>query len=399
MCGIIGGFDTRPKASVNDWVIRQFEDQHDRGMKGFGLIGFSPQSPVVIERACEPAKFMFDLHAKSFPMLLAHHRTPTSSDNLTDQTHPLEVSHDSLEFDYLVVHNGIIRNDDELKTKHEGLGFIYQTAYTEVFTNSSTLKFNDSEVFAIEIARYIENHVTVCETLGSVAFIALQLNKKTHKVVQIFFGRNTNPLNLAKSRHEMYLSSEGKGAPIEGHILYSCKPQGEMKLSQRPLHMAVEKVVTTSPIGFKTLSPTKPARSTLAHSASTQYLKDENEWLTWEEKQALAATEKNDGWPAGLGEDEGVAFKHSLLDEVIDEANKSLEAYLDLLDDPDCVYFARPEECLIELQAILEDAYSRMFDQYDSHSDLPDPGGDPQVATPGSGLVPAGAQDLEGKSL
>jgi len=46
-------------------------------------------------------------------MIIAHHRYPTSTKNLINQTHPIQVSNELLEHDYLVIHNGVITNDAE----------------------------------------------------------------------------------------------------------------------------------------------------------------------------------------------------------------------------------------------------------------------------------------------
>jgi hypothetical protein len=60
------------------------------------------------------------------------------------------------------------------------------------------------------------------QTRGSVAFIALQVEKNTKNVLKVFYGRNyANPLKLFKNNKTFMLSSEGSGDDIETHIIYS----------------------------------------------------------------------------------------------------------------------------------------------------------------------------------
>jgi glucosamine 6-phosphate synthetase-like amidotransferase/phosphosugar isomerase protein len=190
-----------------------------------------------IDRATEGYKFMWDIHQNPVRAMLLHHRIPTSSDNKLKQTHPFLVDNGSLQFKYLLVHNGVIRNDDELKKEHESLGFIY--------TTENGIKFNDSECVAIEVARFIEGQIDIVGTKGSNAFMCLQINKKTEKVTQIFFGRNEgNPLNMSKTRNKMIVSSAGPGVEVKPFKLYGCKLDAEMKLSKKTMKFAIDPPTT-----------------------------------------------------------------------------------------------------------------------------------------------------------
>ena len=226
MCGIIGAFNFNDnKETVNEWVINQLEDQINRGQDGLGITIIDKDKKVKTERATEITKALLDLRFNPSQMIIMHHRTPTSSENKLSQTHPIKVSHGSFKHDYLIYHNGVIHNEDELKKKHmEELGFIYTTnRVRDKFSTLAAEEFNDSEAIAIEIARFIENQTTEMEAVGSAAFIALQINKKTQTANKLFFGRNDgNPLNMAKSRGKLRLSSEGEGQPIQTDMLYEC---------------------------------------------------------------------------------------------------------------------------------------------------------------------------------
>ena len=241
-------FDTKKgknKKPVNDWIINRYEEQHERGSKGFGVVRINPSLTYEVKRACEPAKFLMDIEMKPVQMMIAHHRMPTSTDNYLDQTHPLFVSDKSLKFDYLVIHNGIISNDDELKERHEKMGLNYRTKYSiESTYNPKTIfeKYNDSETLAIELALYLEgNRDKEGKVQGSAAFIALQINKTTQKIHRVYFARNSSPLHMAKSRGFIKLSSEGEGDNIKEKRLYSFEPKGEMKLTNVPLGLLQER--------------------------------------------------------------------------------------------------------------------------------------------------------------
>lgn len=234
MCGIIGAFHTGSnKMPVNETVLNQFEDQKERGIEGFGIIKINDKMEYKVDRATEGYKFMWDIHQDEVRNMILHHRIPTSSDNTLAQTHPILVDNGSLQFKYLLVHNGVIRNDKELKKEHEDLGFVY--------TTQDELRFNDSECVAIEMARFIEGQTDVVGTRGNVAFICVQIDKKTDKITKLYFGRNEgNPLNMAKTRGKLLLSSTGPGETVTPFKLYECKLDADMKLSKRQMCFAPE---------------------------------------------------------------------------------------------------------------------------------------------------------------
>lgn len=241
MCGIIFARKTgKDKAPMNMKALDIFENQRKRGTEGFGIVKIFKDKTFKVDRATEGYKFMWDIHMDPVDTIMVHHRTPTSTPNLTDQTHPLHVSNGSLKYNYLVIHNGMISNDDELKTEHEKLGFVYQTAMKEW---NGTEKFNDSEALAIELSRYIEGQEKKYKTTGSAAFIALQINKKTQKAEKIFFGRHgSSPLLMAKTRGSIILASENIGEEIKEDILYSCELDDKMELTKKKL--AIEPEIT-----------------------------------------------------------------------------------------------------------------------------------------------------------
>lgn len=270
MCGIIyaKSFTGKP---VNRQVLEQFQDQISRGTEGFGVakLEINPETKeeqIVVDRATQENKFLFDLHPtlNASTMILAHHRTPTSTPNATHQTHPILVTHELLKYDYLIAHNGVIWNATKRQEFHveffkqladkylietvlewqdkdarihellrfkaipeewfnendeidmskivedklwdcETLGYYYQTMLTDG-------KFNDSEALAVDLALYGEELIDKVEAEGNAAYMGYKMEKGTNKPLSFFFGRNDgNPLNYARNQFGILVSSEGIG--------------------------------------------------------------------------------------------------------------------------------------------------------------------------------------------
>lgn len=243
MCGLAAAFHTGKNASkpVNADIVNIYEDQVSRGTRGYGIIRIPDlRAPITVDRATEPTKALLDLYLKPAPMILFHHRTPTSSDNYLDQTHPLFVSHKSLVHDYYVMHNGTVSNDITLKEKHEKIGFIYRTAYEiePMYKYSSRLKFNDSESLAIELARFIEGQSSDISLQGSAAVLCLQTKKDGTPVAFYFFRDEKSVLAMKKSTGRFLLGSELNGDDVPANVLYRMEiGDPRMTLQKLPLDL------------------------------------------------------------------------------------------------------------------------------------------------------------------
>lgn len=218
MCGILACFNK--KKPVNDDIINQYEEQNGRGTEGFGIILINQNKKIEIKRATEPTKFLLDLYNYPANGIIAHHRTPTSTDNKLQQTHPIKVSNKLLKYDYYVIHNGIIRNSWEMVEKHNKLGFKYTTETQGRYINT-TLTQNDSECLAIELALYLEKLSTIIEAKGGAAFVCLKVDKKSQKAISLYFGKNeSSPLNYHIEDKYIMISSEGKGEILKDKTMF-----------------------------------------------------------------------------------------------------------------------------------------------------------------------------------
>lgn len=234
MCGII--YAKSRGRNVNKLVLKRYEAQKARGSNGFGYVSIKEgklAEHILQEKEHDIRKLVKDNFTHE---MLFHHRLPTSTANLYEAAHPIEVDNDSLKYKYFVAHNGVISNSKELYDKHIKLGFQYTTELrkeTRIITrdrqihDSVEVKFNDSESLAIELARYVEGISDSIDTRGSVAFVMFQISKEDASLVRVFFGRNDgNPLNIERNNEFFVLkSSSQNGEEIETDKIFVLDPK------------------------------------------------------------------------------------------------------------------------------------------------------------------------------
>ncbi len=238
MCGLV--FIRKTDGSkAQKAVWKRYLSQKDRGMRGYGYAAIKNGRIVNMGRELYEADIEKLIKKEDADEILFHHRTPTSTENMIEATHPIDVQNESLEFDYCLAHNGIIHNADELKLEHEKLGFEYTTniVYKTVtrLGQYKTSEFNDSESLAIEVALVLDGKKEKIETRGSAAFICLKIEKGTGVVKNVFFGRNLgNPLMYYSDKNFISITSQGSGALVKEDMLYKLDPDTSL-LVQKPL--------------------------------------------------------------------------------------------------------------------------------------------------------------------
>lgn len=215
MCGIIGIIKKeKDLVSTGSQALAFYENQKERGQNGFGYVSFDKKVESYKRFRKEEELRTGIMAEEDIHNIIFHHRIPTSTPNYAGTTHPILVSHKELRHDYYVIHNGMISNDKELHDEHVALGYVYNTVVkTTVETMleiSEAEEWNDSEAFAIDLSRYIEGKQDKIESRGSIAFIALQVDKKSKKVLRVYFGRNNgNPLTFDVTADQLILRSKG----------------------------------------------------------------------------------------------------------------------------------------------------------------------------------------------
>lgn len=257
MCGLIWAHK-RNGTHVHKTIKKRFENQRTRGVEGFGFIEVRKEDGMYratnLYRAQNETDMKAQLNQATASDILFHHRIPTSTPNLLEATHPIYVSHETLAYDYFVIHNGMISNADRMKKDHEAKGYVYNTIcheYWQAGQNSyatGVTKFNDSEAFAIDIVEAIEFVKPKTESFGSIAFIALRVNKETHEVTKLYYGRNTNPLKLETTNDLFCLSSAGNGKEIEAHVLYEFDYVTALHSKVRDLDIGYKYVAPVTPL-------------------------------------------------------------------------------------------------------------------------------------------------------
>lgn len=223
MCGIIGAlsFDGSP---INQKITKQFKAQRSRGQEGFGLYDIARDNLVRSASGKQVFKYLAKVNTD---MAVFHHRYPTSVSNIRRACHPISTGN-FFKTSYLLVHNGYISNANELRAEHEKLGISYSTDYDG--------KFNDSEALLWDMALTLEGKQKQPKAQGAIAFICYSLTQgKKHN--HLYFGRNTNPLNLDLTAKGLMLSSEGKGEAIEANQLYDFNLNNG-NLKQKPMELA-----------------------------------------------------------------------------------------------------------------------------------------------------------------
>lgn len=244
MCGIVAGFSKKGKR-ISKSIMKRYEAQKHRGSQGFGYVAFYKDGNggrLSVGRSVDEKGIRTKIMNENSSMIMFHHRLPTSTPNVEEATHPIFVSNEELDYDYFVVHNGVIRNADELRKKHEALGYVYNTIVeTELMTKytskyngakyyvegTKTEKFNDSEALAIEVARVIDGMTNKIDTVGTVATIAWKVDKSTGKLISISYGHNSgNPMTISDNKDYFFLSSLG-GVDLQEDILYTLSTDGD----------------------------------------------------------------------------------------------------------------------------------------------------------------------------
>jgi len=218
MCGIIYAKNLVDNNPVNNLVKILYQNQKERGQQGFGFVGLNNEQ-ISTYRATDEKGIIKYLNEYHYDEIIFHHRLPTSTENTLKSTHPFVV--EIADKKYYFMHNGIIQNADKLKEKHSKKGIVYASLALEQSEGKEWASFNDSEALAWEFCLWLLNKKKKIEAEGSVAFVCLETNKKTHRALKLYFYRNDGaPLKIYKDKTLFLLSSEGSYAEAKKNWLY-----------------------------------------------------------------------------------------------------------------------------------------------------------------------------------
>lgn len=230
MCGIL--FCTSTEAKTCKAIHRRYKKQRSRGINGFGYLTIKGDRVEHLERATTEDMILSKLKNETAPSILFHHRTPTSTPNYVEATHPFFISDPRFNSDYYIIHNGVISNWEALFEKYKKDNYIFRTEMREAssvrfphiedsrYEFDEEIKINDSEALAIDLAKYFENLSDTIESRGSIAFIAIKATKDG-KIQQLIYGHNDgNPLKIEKDNTLMCLKSDGHGENVPVDIIH-----------------------------------------------------------------------------------------------------------------------------------------------------------------------------------
>lgn len=187
MCGIVGYIGEKRKIS---YLFDSLKKLEYRGYDSAGLAYFSKNKISCIKSIGNmdelKKKLNFD---EEFCCGIGHTRWATNGAVLLDNTHP----HMSTDGEWIIVHNGIIENADELKRKY----------------NLKTKADTDTEIvanlFSIEEGSSLERIKKVCDKIkGSWAFLIL--NRKEED--KIYIAKNRSPIYFCKEETGVLISSD-----------------------------------------------------------------------------------------------------------------------------------------------------------------------------------------------
>lgn len=232
MCGII--YVNKERGSAAKPVWKRYLRQRERGKDGFGFVSIENEAVRTLGRDITDEGIHPKMLQCKESSMLFHHRKPTSTDNFEEATHPIFVSNKVLKHDYFIIHNGVIRNPDVRKKEHEELGFEYTTEMEThatvkrkiggkvLQTKEVKSEYNDSEALAIDIALYAEEWSDVIESYGTIAFIALQVEKGGDKILNMLYAHNSgNPLTIEKRKGFFSITSVGGQYSVPVDVLHT----------------------------------------------------------------------------------------------------------------------------------------------------------------------------------
>lgn len=362
MCGLIAFLGRPETKNATKILLDQYEMQSGRGKQGFGLIEVN-KNTFNVKRSMGEARAIHDISLSPAKIMLFHHRYPTSTGNVHDQTHPMVISNEELSFDWLIMHNGVISNDDELKKIHESIGYQYRTETIESYQYSGTTwsRFNDSEAFAIEVARFLEGKSDVIGIHGSAAFIALKVNKTTQKPLSIIVGRNgKNPLDMELTEDGILIASDiknDKKVEIPAFMAYEIeikhltgKTFGKLK-ELMPLHFVKEPEIKTMGFGSGMKQDFDKSTSVKTYDypyGNTAYHADRDLGVNdVEEPELIYDDERMEAFDRMQGR----------IENDISEQLSIMFADLSYEDDPDKLIL---NEHIMKMEEILKDAHERI---------------------------------------
>ncbi len=213
MCGLVY-FNSTSGNPVNRKVLRAYKKQRNRGTQGFGF--YIPSTNRLVHNPAEDRiKSLLTMPQNLASEVMFHHRMPTSTANVRNACHPFSTKAYFGSTDFVMIHNGYLFNEHELKANHKALGIDYVSVQPDG-------RFNDSEALLWDLALTLTGKQTAPKATGAIAFVMIE--RRNGKPYALHFGRNSSPLRLMlgpDGQTPISLTSEGYGRSIDAQTLYT----------------------------------------------------------------------------------------------------------------------------------------------------------------------------------
>lgn len=233
MCGLVyvKRKDGKPAYKA---VLKRYRKQKTRGTDGYGYVAIKDGKVVSYKRASKEHEIVKLIEQEDAPEILFHHRFPTSVPNIEEGNHPILVQHEKLlQYKYYIVHNGVIKNKEELFKKHTEMGFKYTTQINKMFESASSGKtyhqssdYNDSESIAIQTALTIEQKVDRIGTEGAAAVIGIKVDDEGKVLSRFFYRNDVHPLHFSEDGNMLTITTMGHGEMIKADFVKYLKAEG-----------------------------------------------------------------------------------------------------------------------------------------------------------------------------
>lgn len=194
MCGIVGYIGNRSATPI---VIKGLRSLEYRGYDSAGIAVIDNQQPQLFKQAGRVEKLEATLtkQVKSAPLAIGHTRWATHGLPTTFNAHP----HSNTDETIFVVHNGIIENYTQLKSKlqSQGYKFVSETD-TEVIPHLIDYYLKSDSSFEVAFKH------TLSDLQGAYAIAAIYAEEPN----KMFAARLSSPLVIGVGKNEHLLASD-----------------------------------------------------------------------------------------------------------------------------------------------------------------------------------------------
>ena len=203
MCGITMLIDRLKKGNALSYVLKSLEQLQNRGYDSFGVSYLAKDvyktSKICINESSDDIFNIFHERNKNIKtnIALGHSRWATHGKISNNNAHP----HISMNNIFCCVHNGIIENYIELKTKLTNEGYIfYSETDTEVIINLVEYYYKQYNDVEKSIKQVID------EVAGTYGLIICDMRNSNFYII-----RNGSPLLLGINEEFIMITSENRG--------------------------------------------------------------------------------------------------------------------------------------------------------------------------------------------